>query len=176
MNAPCGYLSFHPDGTIIKINRTLCNWLQYAEFDIFTKKTLPICCPKAASFITKWFYMPCLKCRALPSEINFDIRRANHTVFPALGECHGCKRRTRKYTGNQCYDLSILPTVRNTKSELLNAKKEADNEKKRFELLADLTPDIIFTATPEGIIEYANQRFYEYFNLTNLKISINGWC
>ena len=25
-NAPCGYLSTTPDGTIVKVNRTMCLW------------------------------------------------------------------------------------------------------------------------------------------------------
>jgi sigma-B regulation protein RsbU (phosphoserine phosphatase) len=26
-NAPCGYLSLGPDGKIVRVNATLCNWL-----------------------------------------------------------------------------------------------------------------------------------------------------
>ena len=58
MNAPCGYLSFHPDGTIIKINRTLCNWLRYAEFDILYKKSFTDLLFKGGVIYYEMFYTP----------------------------------------------------------------------------------------------------------------------
>jgi len=165
-NAPCGYLSFHPDGTIIKINRTLCNWLQYPEFDVLYKKSFTDLLSKGGAIYYEMVYMPLLKMQGFANEINFDIKRANSSTFPALVNAVAVK----DYRGNmRAVNVTIFDFTDRKKyeSELLNAKKEADNEKKRFELLADLTPDIIFTATPEGIIEYANQRFYEYFNLSS---------
>ncbi|RZL61761.1 MAG: asparagine synthase (glutamine-hydrolyzing) [Pedobacter sp.] len=33
-NAPCGYLSFLPDGTIIKVNKTLANWLGFSAEEL----------------------------------------------------------------------------------------------------------------------------------------------
>ena len=166
MNAPCGYLSFHPDGTIIKINRTLCNWLQYTEFDILYKKSFTDLLSKGGAIYYEMFYMPLLKMQGFANEINFDIKRADHSSFPALVNAVVVKD---KHENMRAINVTIFDITDRKKyeSELLNAKKEADNEKKRFELLADLTPDIIFTATPEGIIEYANQRFYEYFNLSS---------
>ena len=165
-NAPCGYLSFHPDGTIIKINRTLCNWLQYTEFDILYKKSFTDLLSKGGAIYYEMVYMPLLKMQGFANEINFDIKRANNTTFPGLVNAVAVK----DYRGNiRAINITIFDFTERKKyeSELLNAKKDADNEKKRFELLADLTPDIIFTATPEGIIEYANQRFYEYFNISS---------
>ncbi|TKK66668.1 PAS domain-containing sensor histidine kinase [Ilyomonas limi] len=166
MNAPCGYLSFHPDGTIIKINRTLCNWLRYDEFDILYKKSFTDLLSKGGAIYYEMVYIPLLKMQGYANEINFDIERADHSSFPALVNAVLLKD---KHENIRAINVTIFDITDRKKyeAELLNAKKEADNEKKRFELLADLTPDIIFTATPEGVIEYANQRFYEYFNLSS---------
>ena len=166
MNAPCGYLSLHPDGTIIKINRTLCNWLQQAEFDILYKKSFTDLLSKGGAIYYEMVYMPLLKMQGFANEINFDIKRADYTSFPALVNAVVVKD---KHENIRAINVTIFDITDRKKyeSELLNAKKEADNEKKRFELLADLTPDIIFTATPEGVIEYANQRFYAYFNISS---------
>jgi PAS domain S-box-containing protein len=165
-NAPCGYLSFHPDGTIIKINRTLCNWLQDKEFDILYKKSFTDLLSKGGAIYYEMVYMPLLKMQGFANEINFDIRRADNTTFPALVNAVVVKdpRGNMRAVNVTIFDITDRKKY---ESQLLNAKKEADNEKKRFELLADLTPDIIFTATPEGVIEYANKRFYEYFNLSS---------
>jgi PAS domain S-box-containing protein len=169
-NAPCGYLSFHPDGTIIKINRTLCNWLQHSEFDLLYKKSFTDLLSKGGAIYYEMVYMPLLKMQGFANEINFDIRRADRSSFPALVNAVVVKD---SHDNIRAVNVTIFDITDRKKyeSELLNAKKEADNEKKRFELLADLTPDIIFTATPEGLIEYANQRFYDYFNLSSKNIN-----
>lgn len=166
MNAPCGYLSLHPDGTIIKINRTLCNWLQYAEFDILYKKGFSNLLSKGGIIYYEMVFMPLLKMQGFAREINFDIRRANLSNFPALVNAVVVKDQ---HENIRAINITIFDISDRKKyeSELLNAKKEADNEKKRFELLADLAPDIIFTASPQGVIQYANQRFYRYFNLSS---------
>ena len=33
-NAPCGYVSLSPDGSVVKVNRTLCGWLGQEEEDL----------------------------------------------------------------------------------------------------------------------------------------------
>lgn len=164
MNAPCGYASFHPDGTIIKINRTLCSWLQYSEFDILYKKSFTDLLSKGGNIYYEMFYMPLLKMQGFVNEINFDILRADLSSFPALINAVVIKDSTDKIRAVNVTIFNITDRKK-YESELLNAKKEADTEKKRFELLADFTPAIIFTATPEGIIEYANQRLYDYFGM-----------
>lgn len=39
-NAPCGYLSTLPDGTFIKVNKTLLTWLGYAREELLNRKKL----------------------------------------------------------------------------------------------------------------------------------------
>lgn len=46
----------------------------------------------------------------------------------------------------------------------MNEKKHANEEKNRFEFLANIIPNLIFTASSDGIINFMNDRFYEYFN------------
>lgn len=164
MNAPCGYLSFRPDGIIVKINRTLCDWLQCDEFDVVNKKFFTDLLSKGGIIYYEMFYMPLLKMQGFVNEINFDIRRADATAFPALINSVVLKDEEGIVRAINVTVFDITDRKR-YETELLYAKKEADAEKKRFELLADSTPDIIFTATPDGYIEYVNQRFYSYFNI-----------
>ena len=164
MNAPCGYLSFLPNGTIIKMNYTLCDWLQYSEFEVLYKKKFIDLLSKGGAIYYEMFYMPLLKMQGFVNEINFDIKRADGSVFPALINSVVLKNELDEITAINVTIFNITDRKR-YESQLLYAKKEADTEKKRFELLADSTPDIIFTASPEGIIEYVNKRFHAYFNI-----------
>jgi len=144
----------------------MCNWLQYKEFDILYKKSFTDLLSKGGAIYYEMVYMPLLKMQGFANEINFDIRREDNTTFPALVNAVVVKdsRGNMRAVNVTVFDITDRKKY---ESELLNAKKIADNERKRFELLADLTPDIIFTATPEGVIEYANQRFYDYFNISS---------
>lgn len=144
----------------------MCNWLQDKEFDILYKKSFTDLLSKGGAIYYEMVYMPLLKMQGFANEINFDIRRADNTTFPALVNAVVVKdgRGNMRAVNVMIVDITDRKKY---ESELLNAKKIADNERKRFELLADLTPDIIFTATPEGVIEYANQRFYDYFNISS---------
>jgi PAS domain S-box-containing protein len=45
----------------------------------------------------------------------------------------------------------------------------------RFRSLADAMPQIVWTATPKGQINYINQRFYEYTGLTAEEAANGGW-
>lgn len=170
MNAPCGYLSFHADGTIIKINRTLCDWLQYEESDILYKKTFCDLLVKGGVIYYEMFYIPLLKMQGFVNEINFDIRRADGTQFPSLVNSMAIQDKNEKIRAVNVTIFNITDRKK-YESELLNAKREADTEKKRFELLANNTPDIIFTATPDGTIEYGNKRFFDYFNIPTKSIN-----
>lgn len=166
MNAPCGYLSFLPNGTIIKINHTLCNWLQYSEFEILYKKKFIDLLSKGAAIYYEMFYLPLLTMQGFVNEINFDIKRADNSIFPALVNSVVLKNEQDEIQAINVTIFNITDRKR-YESQLLYAKKEADTEKKRFEILADSTPDIIFTASPEGVVEYVNKRFYAYFNVQN---------
>jgi PAS domain S-box-containing protein len=162
-NAPCGYFSFLPNGTIIKVNRTLLQWLGYAEEEVLFKKKFIDIITKGSAIYYEMFYMTSLKMHGHLNEINFEIIRKDGSIFPALIN----SAVISDVSGNQQAINATLFDITDRKKyerELLLAKKEAEAEKKRFEFLSDLIPEIIWTASAEGEIDYANNRFYEYFD------------
>ena len=52
-NAPCGYLSTLPDGTIVKINATLVGWLGHQQEDLVGAAGSRTCSPSAAGSTTR---------------------------------------------------------------------------------------------------------------------------
>lgn len=166
MNAPCGYFSLHPDGTIIKINRTMCNWLEIAESDVLYKKSFTDILNKGGVIYHEMVFMPLLKMQGFVNEVNFDIKRGDASTFPSLLNAVVVKDNQQRI---RAINVTVFNISDRKKYEvqLLNARKEADAEKKRFELLADITPDIIFVATTGGVIEYGNKRFHDYFNIND---------
>jgi PAS domain S-box-containing protein len=168
-NAPCGYLSFLPNGTVIKINQTLLQWLGYAEEEVLYKKKFIDLITKGGVIYYEMFYLALLKMKGRVNEINYDIIRKNGTSFPGLVNSVVLKDSFGEHRAINATIFDITDRKKYER-ELLHATRLAEAEKKRFEFLADLIPEIIWTATPDGNIDYVNKRFYEFFDAvpTNL--------
>lgn len=165
-DAPCGYVSFLPDGTVIKINRTLLHWLGYSEEEVVHEKNFIDFITKGGVIYYEMFYLSLLKMQGQVSEINFEIVRKDGSSFPALVNSRVLKGRSgeQKAINATIFDITDRKKY---ERELLLATRLAEAEKKRFEFLADLIPEIIWTATAEGDFDYVNQRFCDYFNASN---------
>jgi PAS domain S-box-containing protein len=162
-NAPSGYLSILPDGTIIRLNRTLLNWLGYKEEEILYHKKFSDLLSKGGRIHYEMFFRPMITVNGNIKELNYEIIRKNGSSFPAL--LNGIAIYDKD--GNlQAITLVVTDiTQRNLyEKELLKAKELANSEKERFEFLAETSPEMIWTINPEGQLTYANQRVLQYFN------------
>ena len=73
--------------------------------------------------------------------------------------------------GEICGTITIIEDV--TEREWQNSILRANEE--RFRVMADTVPDIIYTATPDGMIEFLNQRFYDASGLPQCSGLGLGW-
>lgn len=166
-NAPCGYCSLLPDGTIIKINRTLINWLGYSEEQIIGRMKLTDLLSKGGKIYYEMFYFPLLKLQGYVNEINFDIICKVGNSFPGLLNANTLKDEE----GNILAINVVVNDITDRKKyevELLNAMRLAEAEKNQFEFVSDYIPEMIWAATPEGEINYVNKRFRENFGEAEL--------
>ncbi|HTM99767.1 MAG TPA: PAS domain-containing sensor histidine kinase [Pedobacter sp.] len=161
-NAPCGYLSFMADGTIIKINQTLLNWLELERKNVYHKLSLKDLLSRGGSVYYEMFYFPLLKLQDSVQEISFDFVRSDGSKFPGLMNSNTVKSESGEI-------LAINSTIFNItdrkkyEHDLLQAKRTADEERNRFEFLSDFVPEMIWTANNQGIINYVNKRFTSFF-------------
>lgn len=171
-HAPCGYFSFTPEGLVIKINQTLLDWLGYQREEVVYRIAFTDLISRGGRIYYEMFYFPLLQLQSAVNEINFDFMRRDSSKFPALinssvirsenGEILAVNATVYNITDRKKYEL-----------ELLEAKKTADAERSRFELLADFIPEMIWTAVPDGTLNYVNKRFINFFNLGVGEIDIN---
>lgn len=162
-NAPCGYFSFLPNGTIIKINKTLLTWLGFKEEEILHVKKITDLLSKGGAIYYEMFHLPLLKLQGQVNELNYNIHRNNGSSFPALVNSSTLKNEANEITAINATIYNITDRKK-YEIELLEAKKTAEAEKNRFEILANLIPEIIWTASLDGTLDYVNQRFYSYFD------------
>ncbi|SFH00492.1 sensor histidine kinase [Pedobacter insulae] len=161
-NAPCGYLSCTADGKIIKINQTLLNWLELERETVLYKWNLNNLISRGGGIYYEMFYFPLLKLQDSVQEISFDFIRSDGSKFPGLMNSNTVKAENGEI-------LAINSTIFNItdrkkyEHDLLQAKRTADKERNHFEFLSDFVPEMIWTASSAGHINYVNKRFTSFF-------------
>lgn len=82
-NAPCGYLSCRPDGTIIRVNRTFEEWTGFTRDALLGRRFRELLAP-AGRIYHETHYLPVLQLQGSVREIALEIVRADGTRLPAL--------------------------------------------------------------------------------------------
>jgi len=82
-NAPCGYLSLGPDGRIVKVNTTLCTWLQRSP-DEFVGKRLRDLLNVAGSIFYETHFAPLLRMQGFFEEVALDLVLSGGGTMPVL--------------------------------------------------------------------------------------------
>ncbi|MGI4749755.1 MAG: PAS domain S-box protein [Janthinobacterium lividum] len=162
-NSPCGHLSFYPGKSIFQINQTLLNWIGLSREEVFSKKKFQDLITVGGKLYYQMVVLPLLNRQGFLNEINFDINVKNGPSFPCLFNAIGIKSEDGKTIAVHATILKITDR-KQYESELLMSKKMAEEERKRFESLSNIIPEIIWTAMADGNVNFMNERFFEYFN------------
>lgn len=173
-NAPCGHICFNPAGFIVSLNQTLANWMGITDKEEIYKKKFSDILSKAGKFYYQMIVLPLLNMQGAVNEINFDITSGGSASFPCLFSAVTISAADDKVKIIHATIIKITDRKK-YESELLNEKKFANEEKKRFEFLANIIPNILFTATRNGKVNFMNERFYEYFNLSKTEVQQNSF-
>jgi two-component system cell cycle sensor histidine kinase/response regulator CckA len=59
--------------------------------------------------------------------------------------------------------------------EAVDANRRLAESERRYRFLADAVPQLIWTANPEGLIDYCNERWHSFTNLPFERLQGNGW-
>jgi PAS domain S-box-containing protein len=172
-DAPCGYLSLLPDGTIIRVNQTLLRLLLFSEEELVYAKKFPALISKGGNIHYEMIFTPLVTMNGSVKELSYDIIRKDGSIFPALLSATAVKDDHNKMVAINAV-LTDNTDRKHYERELLLARKHAENEKRTFQSLADLVPEMIWTADDRGQIDYVNERFSHYFKLSNRKFELNN--
>ena len=82
-NAPCGYLSTLPDGTIIKVNRTFCRWTGRPMDEVLGSRFQDaLSVPGRVLFETN--VAPMIRMQGFAHDVTLDVRRADGSTLACL--------------------------------------------------------------------------------------------
>ncbi|HYI19493.1 MAG TPA: SpoIIE family protein phosphatase [Solirubrobacteraceae bacterium] len=82
--APCGYLSTTPDGTIVRANATFLRWTGYTSEELLGGRRFQDLLTGGGRIYHETHYAPMLRMQGRVREIALDIRRADGSRLPAL--------------------------------------------------------------------------------------------
>jgi PAS domain S-box-containing protein len=82
--APCGYLTTTPDGTILRVNRTFERWLGVRRGDVVGRRRFVDLLSPGSRIYHETHYAPLLRLQGEASEIALDFKRENGPPLPVL--------------------------------------------------------------------------------------------
>ncbi|HEX4431908.1 MAG TPA: SpoIIE family protein phosphatase [Frankiaceae bacterium] len=148
--APCGYLSTTPDGTIIKVNQTFLQLTGYSRSELVGKRTFAQLLSAGGRIYHETHFAPLLRMQGSAREIAFELLTAHGTRLPVLV--------------NAVLDRSVdgAPVVvraavfdatqrREYERELLRAKERAELSEARAVTLARALQQTLIPPTPPVI-------------------------
>ena len=83
-NAPCGYLSAAPDGTLLRVNATFLRWTGYRREDLVGVKRFQDLLSVGGRIYHETHYAPMLRMQGSVREIAVDVVGANGDRLPVL--------------------------------------------------------------------------------------------
>ena len=147
-NAPCGNLAMLPDGTIVKINRTLLGWLGYPREELVGRRRFQDLLTVGGQVFHETHLAPLLRMRGEINGIALELRTADGGRLPVLVTA-------TVRTGADGEPLMVRTTVfdarerRAYEQELLRARRDAEGDRERLRgLVAGLQRSLLPATLP----------------------------
>jgi PAS domain S-box-containing protein len=146
-NAPCGYLSTLPDGTIIKVNQTLCTWLGYSAEQVRRKRLRDLLSVGGQVFHDTHLE-PLLRMQGAVREVALDVVRADGSLLPCL--VNAVEVRAPDGTPLMVRATLFEATARRRyEKEILAARRAAEASEARSRTLQQFTSELAAAVTTE---------------------------
>ncbi len=133
-SAPCGYLAFAEDGTIVMANHTLSRWLGYMNDELAGKSIESIFNLATRIFYNTHFF-PLLKLHTKAEEIFISLQTKDRNTIPVITTAE-----SRTEDGVMTFHCVFVPVRQRAKyeDEILQAKREAESALRENKHLAEL--------------------------------------
>jgi phosphoserine phosphatase RsbU/P len=122
-SAPCGLLSTLENGSIQRVNGTLCGWLGMSPVELVGHKRLQDLLTMGCKIFHQTHWMPLLQIQGSVSEVQLELVHRDGRSFPVLVNA---VKRTRRGVAEHDIALFIASDRRKYERELLSARKRAE--------------------------------------------------
>ncbi len=153
-NAPCGYHSVGPDGTVLRMNDTELHWLGYTRDEIIGRKWSDLLTPSSLLKFRHCF--PVLKRQGWIKDLEYELIRKDGTVLPVLLNATAVMDAEGAYVASRSsiFDITERKRVVDALSESEIKYKTLSQE---FTTLLQAIEDSLVLLSPELKVLWANQ-------------------
>jgi PAS domain S-box-containing protein len=141
-DAPCGYLSTLPDGTVVRANRTFIEWTGVSREALLAGRKFQTLLTVGSRIYYETHYAPLLRMQGAVNEIALEVIREDGRILPVLAN----SRQKRDGDGTPLFNrITLFDSTdrRRYERELLLARRKAEQvAKDKADLLAMLSHDI----------------------------------
>jgi sigma-B regulation protein RsbU (phosphoserine phosphatase) len=132
-NAPCGYLSLHPDGRVFKVNATFCRWVGFTPEELAGKRLHDLL-NIAGRIFYETHFAPLLRMQGYFNEVALDFVTRQGERLPVLVNAAEKRDTDERHLFTR---LTVFNAVdrRRYERELLEAKAAADAARQELEKL-----------------------------------------
>jgi sigma-B regulation protein RsbU (phosphoserine phosphatase) len=161
-NAPCGYLSLHPDGRIIRSNRTFSTWIGTPSEQLIGKRLRDLLNVAGRMFYETHF-APLLRMQGFFNEVALDVVTANGKTIPMLANA----KERRDADGNLVFTrVTLFAAAERRRYERELVEAQAAAEAARLQL-ATLNEEL-----EKRVAEALAQRLAAERGLTETEVSL----
>lgn len=160
--APCGFIVFHPEGKILKVNKTFSKWIGKTAEEIYATKFGDLLSKSTRLYFQMVIY-PLLAYQDMINEVAIDFNSA-YGNFDALFNGIAYKNDKGEVIAINA-TIQVNKDRQKYKSELFLSKHKVEEERQKFEFLSDAIPGFVWTALAGGDINFVNQKIRDYFNI-----------
>ncbi|HEX8325992.1 MAG TPA: PAS domain-containing sensor histidine kinase [Hymenobacter sp.] len=130
-HAPCGYCSCLPDGTIVKLNQTLLNWLGRTRQELVARQSFPNFLTVGGRLHYEMHCVPLLLLQGEVREVSYSLCRHDGSTLPVL-----LNAALRRDTNGEPLVIRItlfdITDRRKYEQELLRAKEQAETQREQL--------------------------------------------
>jgi PAS domain S-box-containing protein len=179
-DAPCGYFSTAPDGTIVKVNRTFLRWTGYRSDELVGARRMSDLLAAGDRIFYETHYAPLLAMQGAVREIAVDLVRADGSLLPALVNAtmhHDAAGRPR-LVRTTVVDASDR---RAYERELVRARALAESRSRIALAMTHVTEAVLLVA-PSGDVELLNTAAFALFGVDGTVVgrpaehALPGWA
>ncbi len=155
-NAPCGYLSTTPDGTIVKVNRTMCLWTGRTADELVGAR-FPDLLSVGGRIFHETHYAPLLRMQGAVREIAVDVVRVDGTALPCLLNAVELRDDDGKPVLVRA-TLFDATARRRYETELLAARQAAEQSEGRSRILHQIVSALAAAVTVDDVAQVVVER------------------
>ena len=134
--APCGYVSTLPDGTLLRTNRTFLSWTGYSTQELFERRRFPALLTAPGAMLYETHCAPMLRLKGFVGEVSLDLLCSDGRPLPVLLSAVA-KRGADGHPTLLRIIAYHAPTRREYERELLLARRQADAAAEQLRVQAE---------------------------------------